>query len=165
MAPLNLRPSMDPRWPLHHRSVPIGWQVATIIIARRDGTEAVWNPTTGAVTGGGLNYVWLGQARLQPNKDWRARRRNGEDSPTVQHAMRVQAPMDCPPILLGDFIGVMENPYDDALERYVFHIRNPIESSNTWGRSVLGDIDVSENSTSWDMLRDLAIANGWEGVS
>lgn len=160
--PLNLRPSMDPRWPLHHRTVPIGWQTAEIVVARRDGTEAVWNPETGAVTGGGLTFIHWGEMRVQPNKDWRARRRNGEDSPMVQHAVRVQTSMDCPPILLGDFMGVLYSPYDDSLERYIFHIRNPMESSNTWGRSVLGDLDLSEASVQWDMLRDLALANGWE---
>lgn len=161
MSPLNLRPSMDPRWPLHHRSVPVGWQVADIIVARRDGTEAVWDPTTGDVTGGEWTYVWWGKGRLQPNKDWRARRHDAENSPMVQSAIRVQAPMDCPPMLVADAIGVLASPYDTSLERYVFHVRNPVESSNTWGRSVLADIDLTENSAQWTALRDLAIANGW----
>lgn len=165
MSPLNIRPSMDPRWPLRHRSVPIGWQVATIVIGRRDGTEAVWDPETGAVTGGGFDFVWLGTARVQPNKDWRARRKDGENSPMAQHATRVQFPMGSPPALIDDFIGVLESPYDESLIRYVLHVRNSIESSNTWGRSLLADIDVTEDSASWDSLRDLALANGWEGVS
>jgi hypothetical protein len=152
---------MHPAWPLHHRSVPIGWQTSELVFARRAGTEAVWDPDTGGVTGGGWDYVWWGECRVQPNKDWRARRRNGEDSPTVQHAVRIQMSMDCPPILLGDAVGVLYSPYDDSLERYIFHIRNPLESSNAWGRSVLGDLDMSESSLAWDALQDLALANGW----
>lgn len=161
MSPLNLRPSMDPRWPLHHRTVPIGWQTAQLVVARKDGTEAVWNPEDGTVTGGEWTFVHWGEFRVQPNKDWRARRRNGEDSPTVQHAVRLQTSMDCPPILLGDAVGVLYSPYDDSLERYIFHIRNPLESSNTWGRSVLGDLDMSESSLQWDALQQLATDNGW----
>lgn len=162
MAPLNLRPSMDHRWPLHHRTVPAGWQPSTILIARRAETEAVWNPVTNQVTGGQLELVYWGQARVQPNKDWRARRRNGENSPLVQHAVRIQAPQDlCPQTEVGDLVGVFESPYDSGLEEYVFHIRNPLESSNSWGRSFLGDIDLTNNLATWTQMVDLAKAQGW----
>lgn len=156
---------MDVRWPLHHRSVPVGWQVADVIIGRKDGTETVWDPDTGAITGGGFDFVFLGKARLQPNKDWRARRKDSKNSPMVEHAIRVQIGMECPPVLVADYIGVLLAPYDDALERYVIHVRNPVESSNTWGRSFLADMDLTENSASWDALYELALENGWEGTS
>lgn len=162
---LNSRLSMDPRWPLHHRSVPEGFQVAQVLIVRRTGGEPVWNPTTGVVTGDDLETVYFGQARCQPNKDWRARRRNGENSPMVQHAMRVQMPSKlCPPVLWGDIIATFTDPYNDDgdLERYVMHVRNPTESSNTWGRSVLCDMDLTENRLLWADLTTLAIEAGWE---
>lgn len=159
---LNLRPSMDPRWARHHRTVPAGWQPATILIARRAPTTADWNPVTNVVVGGELTSIYWGQARIQPNKDWRARRRNGENSPMVQHAVRIQAPQDlCPQTEVGDVVGVFVSPYDEGLQEYVFHIRNPLESSNSWGRSFLGDIDLTNNVVTWDQMVELAEGHGW----
>lgn len=161
---LNARPSMDPRWPLHHRSVPEGFQVATILIVRRQDVPPTWDPLTGATSGDSIETIYFGKARLQPNKDWRARRKVAENAPMVQHAFRVQMPSkECPPVLWGDIIACFTDPFNDDsdLTRYLLHVRNPTESSNTWGRSVLCDLDLTESRYEWPALEAAAIAAGW----
>lgn len=163
--PLNTRRSSDSRWANHHRSVMEGWQWAIILIVRRDTeTSPVWDPVTNEVTGDGLKFIYWGAARVTPNKDWRARRHNGEDSPMVQQAMRVQAPMAlCPPLLTSDIIGTYTGPYDPSIERYIMRVRNPTQSSNAWGRSVLVDVDTTEDRATWTELDDMARQHGWNG--
>jgi hypothetical protein len=154
MSPLNLRPSMDRRWPLHHRSVPDGFRVAEVLIVRRQDVPPTWDPITGNISGDSIETIYFGRARLQPNKDWRARKRVGENAPMVQHAFRAQMPSaSCPPILWGDILVCMTDPFNDDsdLTRYI------------WGRSILLDVDLTENAADWPALEAAAIAAGWTG--
>lgn len=165
--PLNARRSSDVRWAMHHRSVMEGWQWAQVLVVRKYGSNAAqWNPATNGVTGDDLNFIFWGQARIIPNQGWRARRHNGENSPMVQQAAYVQMPMaECPPILTSDIIGCYGSPFDDGLPRYIMRVRNATQSSNAWGRSVLVDIDTTENRDKWTELDAIATAHGWDGTT
>ena len=163
--PLNARPSSDVRWAMRHRSVMEGWQWATVLVVRRATTATTWNPETNETTGEGLTALYYGQARIIPNQAWRARRHNGEDSPMVQQAVLVQMPMaECPPVLTSDIIGSYGSPFDDQLGRYVMRVRNPTQSSNPWGRSVLTDVDTTEDRAMWAEMDQLARDHGWDGT-
>jgi hypothetical protein len=142
-----------------------GWQWGTVLVARRDiATTAEWNPATNEVTNDDLRFVYFGKARIVPNKDWRARRHNGENSPMVQQAMRVQLPMrECPPTMVSDIVATYGSPYDNQLPRYVMRVRNPTQSSNAWGRSILVDVDATEDRALWGQLDAMATAHGWNG--
>lgn len=144
--PLNTRRAMDPRWPLHQRSVPQGFMVATIEIYRPTGdpvTGITWDVNSGG-TAPELEWLYTGQARLQDNKDWRARRRSAGGDPVVQHAIRVQTPLDaCPQIFTFDIIKVIDAPYDRSLETYTLYVRNTVNSSDAWTHNILCDIDTT----------------------
>jgi len=145
MSPLNLRPSLDARWTRHHRSVPAGFMLATVRLSLSDDGAAVWDPDTGEVTAP-VEVLWTGQARCQPNKDWRARSRVAADDPITMHALRLQIPLkDTPPIPIGTVVRVLDCPDDPDLETFVFRVRNPLNSSNPWLRNILCDVDVEEH--------------------
>lgn len=143
--PLNTRRSMDPRFPLHHRSVAEGFMAATIQIFRRTGdeTDITWSVETGGNVPA-MDTLYIGQARLQHNKDWRARFRDAASDPVVQQAIRVQIPLsDCPPVNTSDIIKVLDAPYDRSLEQYTLHVRNSLNSSNAWVHNILCDVDMT----------------------
>lgn len=144
--PLNSRMSMHPNWPLRHRQVVKGTMKALVQVFRRPGpgSDAVeWTPETGGVTEG-LEVLWTGRVRIQHNKDWRARQRAGRGDPMIQHAVRLQAPIQgVPTLLVRDIIKVLDAPYDRGLEQYTLHVRNLIVGSNPFNQNFLCDIDLT----------------------
>lgn len=147
---LNNRPMMHVLWPLHHRRVVQGSMKATIRILRRntDGSEAVeWNAATGGVSTG-VTTLWTGPARVQHNKDWRARRRSGRGDMMIQHAFRVQIPFHYQDVALPfidaeDVVQILESPYDPDLTRYTLYVRNSTVGSNPFNQNLLCDFDVT----------------------
>lgn len=143
---LNDRVMMHTNWPLHHRRVVNGSMKATIRILRRntDGSEAVeWDPVTGGVSTG-VTILWTGKARVQHNKDWRARRRSGRGDMMIQHAFRVQIPHRGVPFIdAEDVVQIIRSPYDPDLERYTLYVRNSTVGSNPFNQNLLCDFDVT----------------------
>lgn len=155
MSVLNSRRSMDPRWIVHHRSVPEGWMNADLII-QRVLADPVWDPDTNQLVDGGLEDLWSGRGRVQPNKDWRVRSVQSASDPQQDQYVRVQIPLrkngTVPHLHTSDIIRAFpdENEdsvwfYDDQLEHYTFRVRNPINSSNPWVRNILCIADLSES--------------------
>jgi hypothetical protein len=157
MALMNRR-SMDPRWVYASRKVPSGFMEATIEIFRPapQNSEPVFDPETGTWSGGPVTYLFRGRARVQPNKDWRARNREFAREETAEHAVRVQVEFGSntiegsdgvlPEFRLGDRIRVTSSPHDTALEDYIFTVRNPTSSSNAWLRNLLCDVDLGASN-------------------
>ena len=149
---LNRRVTMPVNWSQHHRVPVKGAMQATIRILRRpsSGSTAVnWTPETGGVTQG-IRLVWEGQARVQSNKDWRARRRSGRGDPMIQHAFRVQIPLRdenglVPPVDVEDGIQVIAAPNDEDLMRQTMTVRNNSVGSNPFNKNLLCDVDLT-----WD---------------
>lgn len=153
---LNARRALDARWLQHHSIVPKGFMIAQISIHRVVNGRAEWDPATGDVVGPNSEFVWTGQARVQDNKDWRARNvEAGTDPQMVQYA-RIQIPItpdNRPPIIeVNDIIYVLPpDPestwrHDPDLSRYTFHVRNSMNSSNPWLRNLLCGVDMTEQS-------------------
>lgn len=157
MALMNRR-SVDPRWMYASRKVPSGLMEAIIEIFRPapQDSEPVFDPTTGTWSGGAPLYLFRGNARVQPNKDWRARNREFAREETAEHAVRVQVEFGSnkidgsdgvlPEFRLGDRVRVISSPHDTALQDYIFTVRNPISSSNAWLRNLLCDVDLGASN-------------------
>jgi hypothetical protein len=144
---------MPANWSQHHRVPVKGAMQAVIQVLRRptSGSTAVeWTPATGGVTQG-IVPIWEGKARVQSNKDWRARRRSGRGDPMVQHAFRVQVPLRdenglVPAFDVEDLIRVIEAPNDEDLLRWRMVVRNNSVGSNPFNKNLLCDVDLT-----WDL--------------
>jgi len=152
MSRLHTRRSMDPRWPWHQRSVPIGMMNAVCEIFRRSGdsgdygyditTGGLMDTSTGAYPQ--MILLYRGQVRSASNKDWRSRVRTSRGDSGTLHAMRFQVPERlCPPIHAHDVLRVVSASPDMELTHFIFHVRNPMSSSNMWVRNLLCDVDVA----------------------
>lgn len=154
MSPLNSRRAMHPKWPYHQRSVPTGWMNATIEVFRRPrpATDYGFDPVTGQLTdgSGGLptpTLIYRGQARAATNKDWRARVRTQRGDSGTVHAVRFQIPLaNTFPVYAHDIVRTVECEPEPQLCDYLFHVRNPMTSSNGWLRNLLCDVDVAQHS-------------------
>jgi len=171
MASLNRRTGLDPRWQWHQRSVPKGHMNACVEIFRRpsQGSDYGYDPATGGLTisdgSGGEKFpelilLYRNEARVVNNKDWRARVRTQRGDMGTDHAIRVQVPIrSCPPVHANDLIRVVVPDPDDKqlghlasigdpeLVHYLFHVRNPLMSSNAWLRNLLCDVDAAHPQT------------------
>jgi len=152
MSRLHTRRSLDARWPWHQRSAAIGHMNAVVEVFRRVGdvNDYGFDPVTGNLTApGGTEWptmllLYRGQARMVANKDWRARVRTSRGDSGTLHAMRIQIPeRDCPPVHAHDIIRAVSAPANMEITHYIFHVRNPLNSSNAWLRNVLCDVDVA----------------------
>lgn len=154
MSALNSRRSMDPRWITRHRSVPEGWMNADLMIQRTQ-ADPEWDSTTNELVGGGLQELWTGRGRVQPNKDWRVRNIESASDPQQNQYVRVQIPLrkngTVPHLHTNDIVRALpDDPdsawyYDDQLEFFTLRVRNPINSSNPWVRNILCISDLSES--------------------
>lgn len=143
---------------------------AVVEILRRpsQGNEYGFDPTTGGLTipdgEGGEKFpelilLYRGIGRVVNNKDWRARVRTQRGDMGTDHAIRVQVPIrTSPPIHANDLVrAVQPDPSDPELghlvigdpelTHYIFHVRNPLMSSNAWLRNILCDVDAAHPQT------------------
>lgn len=67
-------------------------QLAGVEIYDLDGTTPGWEPGVGNLPSG-AKLIWKSEARVQPNKDWRARPREVQYEYDATHAIRVQVPI------------------------------------------------------------------------
>lgn len=149
---------------------------ATVEIFRKpgEGNDYGYDPLTGRLTvpdgsGGRVTpepiLLYRGYARLASNKDWRARVRTQRGDTGTVHAVRVQVPIrTCPPIYANDIVRVVEAAPDPDLMHYLFHVRNPLMSSNAWLRNLLCDVDAAHPQ---GLPEPFAVhpANGRDGVA
>lgn len=153
---LNARRAIDPRWLTHHRRTAEGFMLRTIEIYVQDSPAAGWDPATNELIGGTRTMIWDGRARVQGNKDWRARSVLAAGDPQMVHYVRVQIPFTkdgpVPHIPVDAIIEVKAaDPdsnwrHDDDLGAYTLRVRNTVNSSNPWVRNLLCGVDVSEAS-------------------
>lgn len=91
-----------------------------------------------------LILLYRGDGRVANNKDWRARVHTQRGDMGTVHAVRIQTPIYlCPPVHANDIVRVIDCPPDMELTHYVFHVRNPLMSSNAWLRNILCDVDAA----------------------
>lgn len=156
---LNSRPIIDERWVYHHRTVAQGAMRAQVIIGHPTNAVVPWDPFSEDpearvfATDQSISSVthWVGPARVQPNKDWRARKERFPGQAAVDYAVRFQISLEdgtLPEMHTGDTIRVTnELPLPDPLlSRYLFVVRNISVSSNSWVRTILCDYVTSNVS-------------------
>lgn len=151
---LHGRRSLDPRWIRHHRSVPEGWMIHPVIIYRRGSGVPTLDPVTGEVTGVEMEQIWEGRARIQPNKDWRARFVESANDPQMVHYTRVQIPVrtgEQPPtfrvgdtLIAQDVQDTTDWVYNHDLKGWMLYVRNAQNSSNRWLVNLLCAADLSD---------------------
>lgn len=151
---LNSRRSLDKRWVTHHRNVTHGFMISLVKIVRISTGVPFWDPATGEVAGDGVEEIWEGRARLQDNKDWRARDVISASDPQMVQFIRVQIPLKkdgpVPHFEVDDFVlvqppdpeGTWEHDLD--LQSWTLRLRNSLNSSYPWLRNLLCSVDVSE---------------------
>lgn len=169
---LNTRSVLDPRFAYFARQSVVSTMWATIEISHPTNNSA-WNPAKGDVYTGALDYStthYRGRARVQPNKDWRARRQRWEGESITEYAIRIQldltgnevtnpdqlpetnASNDAGMLHVNDLVKVtgVYSPYgvpvDGLIGAYKYFVRNISASSNSWVRTILCDINADDVS-------------------
>jgi len=162
---LNDRAMLDPRWAFHARPVVAGAMIAVGVLYRVSMTALgvpVWNPfatDVGDREPGSMQLftpIYEGRCRIQPNKDWRARKQNWKDETVTEHATRIQLDFrgntlgTFPIVHVGDIFRVTEvltlggYPVDPQLTLMTHIVRNFTPTSNSWLRNLLCDTDMTQ---------------------
>jgi len=159
---LNIR-GMDPRFPFHHRNVVRGWMVATIEVLQLSSVTpqtafTKWDPLNpnyaeqGTPTSRSLQTpIYRGQGRIEPNKDWRARKVEHDAAIETWHAVRVQVDLNgnlMPEAVDGEFLEtpnagalvIVLDCIDQEMVGLRYAVRNWLGTSNTWQRTMLCDV-------------------------
>lgn len=172
---LNARGVIDPRFALRNRAVATGAMIAEVRVLHPTAPAKSWNPFSddpndrvfAASTLKSYANHYVGRARVQPNKDWRARRYQWNTESVADHAVRIQIDLTGNTVVNGDKLypeqqafeaGGMHNgdivvvshvpaPYGLMLEpmiaQFQYVIRNISASSNSWVRDLLCDFVVN----------------------
>lgn len=134
--------------------------VSHVRIFRIEGDTARWDPDTG-INGPQPVQLWEGRARVQDNKDWRARHVRSASDPEMLQYTRVQIPIKqheggiterVPHFYTGDIVEVLDaavmSAYDLDLDlsSWRLRVRNSMNSSYPWLRNLLCGVDISEVS-------------------
>lgn len=159
---LGSRQLLTPEWAFHHRDAAAGsmrCRVEVCSVSADPGED--WTPADGFAKKATVVEVpvYRGIARVQPNKDWRARKQKYETESVVEHAYRIQLAFDGNE--LGDgtfpFQGLSKEDrvrvisvdslrgvsVDTDLMSYTYIIRNILTGSNYWVRTLLCDVILS----------------------
>lgn len=129
--------------------------VATVEVYRPNGTEGEhWEP--GGFVGSSNNaLIWRSKARVQPNKDWRARVRAMQGEFDATHAVRFQLPIGGNELAgkpkdvafyKDDLVRVIGSPVvgSEGLLGNRFVVRNAINSANLWLHNLLCDVGTKD---------------------
>jgi hypothetical protein len=156
---LNSRGIFHPLFATHPRTTVNSAQLARVEVYEPTGNTADWTPGVG-IADNLETLVWKGQARVQPNKDWRARPREFGGEFDATHAIRVQlgigknevgATLDVdnkivtygPDVMFHkDFIVVpifLPVNGTEVMEGQKLYVRNAEISSNAWVYNLLCD--------------------------
>lgn len=143
-----------PKFFYHARPVVESVMTATVEIFEPTGGVPKWDGGTGMSNT--YNLVWRGLARIQPNKDWRARPREFAGEFDATQAVRIQVGIGKNELGMDvefhkDFlVRVVEVPVVGA-ENMVgneYYVRNALTSSNLWVYNLLCDINTKSGGQS-----------------
>lgn len=138
--------------------------LARVTVFQPTGETPEWDGGDG-LTGAFWNRVWFGQARIQPNKDWRARPKEVGGVFDATQAVRVQIPIGknelgavkvdgkfvtygIDPEFAKDFrvdIDFMPTTGSKVMETKQLIVRNALISSNAWAYNLLCDVGTNAN--------------------
>lgn len=149
----------------HPRPVVESAMITDVKIYSPDGTQSDWVPGQTASENSLYTLRYIGKARVQPNKDWRARvREQGLEFGATQ-AVRVQVGIesnlyyavdgepasglhaDASEDFKKDWMVIVDQSYVDGaeyLEDSILYVRNALGSGNKWLHNLLCDTNTKE---------------------
>ncbi len=139
---LNNRSALDPRWAYHNRPVARSFMNCNVSVFHQGLEGQEYN----AVTNEWLNSateIWSGSARIQPLSN--STNVNAISNETKSRRVQMQLDLTGGPMVdirPGDYIVVEDSPIDSFLESYVYIVREAINSSNPWVRTVVCDVNL-----------------------
>lgn len=144
-----------PLWFYHARPTVNSAMIATIEVFRATGELPEWDGTDG-MEDNLFELIWRGPARIQPNKDWRARPREFAGEYTATQAVRFQLPIGGnelgPDVEFrkDDEIHLVEIPVEgpDVQAGNIYFVRNALMSSNAWLYNLLADVNTKSGGQS-----------------
>lgn len=154
---LNRRSVFDPRFQRGMAFVDEKADTSSVLVRRRTAASiAPWDfDTGGRPDDGDYKILWTGPARVQPNKDWRARGYVFGDETVVFQACRFRLPLangvwaddidDADKFFLDeDQVIITETSFKnlERLKRYIFVVRNPLISGNGFQQNLLADVNL-----------------------
>lgn len=134
--------------------------MTSLVLVRRRKPEgslgaAEWDYEAGRYRGSDFTTLWAGQARVQPNKDWRAKSYEFANMTTAMQACRFSLPlMDG---VWNGFLAPEDRHFEDedqiiiehnffpgldAIKRFTFIVRNDLISGNAGLQNILADVDL-----------------------
>jgi len=156
---LNTRSVFDPRFSEAFARTGQAAMTSSVLVRRRKPEGAAgaaeWDYSLGKYRGSDFVTLWAGQARVQPNKDWRAKSYEFANMTTAMQACRFSLPL-MDGVWNGalaeeqrhfedeDQIIIVENffPGLDAIKRFTFIVRNDLISGNAGLQNILADVDL-----------------------
>lgn len=156
------RTLLTPEWAFWHRNSVAGSMMCRVSLTSVSGRyNTAWTPKDGFSNVKPVDEleVYRGIARVQPNKDWRARKQKFETEAVTEHAYRIQLafdgqeledndgnPLPFPAIHAEDRVRVIQVQslrgieVDPAIKDLVYIVRNSVAGSNYWVRTLLCDV-------------------------
>lgn len=162
---LNTRSIFDPRFTRAVAQVGQGGMTSSVLVRRPLPEDSPlrggWNYEEGKHIGEEFQTLWAGPARVQPNKDWRAKSYEFASTTTAIQACRFSLPLadgawngalsaSEREFRDEDQIIIQSNAFDhlDAIKRFVYIVRNGLVSGNAGLQNILCDVDLKGVMTS-----------------
>jgi hypothetical protein len=147
---LNTRPVLDPRWVTHHSPVEDGFALAYIEIFKPNNGDKVYNATTNTWTVSATT-LYKGWARIQPNRPFTTAEGSNDFVPasTKDVAMFFNIMRNditgfnhtVADIRPGHEVKVTSAPADAQMKNFTYVVKSVINSSNTWSRGIVCEVN------------------------
>lgn len=143
-----------PEFFYHARPVVESAMIATVEVYSPTGEASEWTPGAGMSDGLYLKR-FVGKARIQPNKDWRARAREQGLEFAATQAVRIQIGVNTNTLTGPDASEAFSKDWmvkviatdvtgTESLLETVYYVRNAETSSNAWLHNLLCDTNTRE---------------------
>jgi hypothetical protein len=141
-----------PQFFYHPRPTVESGMLAKVEIYKPTGKLPEWEGPGKGMSDEGYELIWRGPARIQPDKDWRARVRNFGGEMSGIFAVRVQVPINKNELgpdrrFRKDYrVDIIEAPVEgtETLEGMSLYVRNAVNSANAWLYNLLCDTDTRD---------------------
>ena len=136
---LNSRASVDPRWFSHNLATEAGFNLAEIEIFDSNISDSVYDASTNTWTGS-RTVLWSGKARIQPIR--KPTNTSSQTNPTQASMVEVHFNhLGVIDFIAGSQVFVTKAPYNVSLENMILTVLSSTNSSNTWNRTLVCQID------------------------
>lgn len=136
---LNSRSAIHPKWVSHNRPTAESFFLCSVEIFDNQITESVYNATANTWSSD-RNIIWSGDARIQPvNKG--SKSVSGMNATTLQEVEVHLPAIGTVDIKPNHQIFVTEAVYSSQLQTLIFTVKDVVNSSNAWGRTLVCVVD------------------------